>query len=97
MDQSIRLRRPDEAMPSPPARRTLTLSAHPAAANAYALRKAILDCAAAAIVAEPTNTEARVYSFLARLSATMEGLGEPDLDCALWKLMETKSIALERA
>lgn len=53
------------------------------------LRKAIIDCAAKATAAEPTNTDARLHSFLARMSATMECLGERELDAVLWNLMST--------
>jgi hypothetical protein len=88
MDQSIR-RRESAIVASPAPRQTLTL-AHPAKATAFALRRAILECAAAATTAEPSDTDARVHSFIARMSATMEGLGERELDAALWGLMETK-------
>lgn len=63
-------------------------------ATAAQLRAAILDCAAKAIAAEPTNTEARLHSFIARLSPTMEHLGEPELDAALWALFETAPAVL---
>jgi hypothetical protein len=58
--------------------------------KAATLRVAILESAAGATAAEPTNTEMRMYSFLARLSGKMEALGEPDLDAVLWRLTETK-------
>jgi hypothetical protein len=97
MDPSIRLRRPDEVPPEQPRRKLISLPARSAGANAFAMRRAILQCATEAGAAEPRDREARVYSFLARLSATMEGLGETELDSALWDLMETKSISQERA
>lgn len=58
-------------------------------ATAAALRKAILQDALAATRSYPENVEARLHSFIARLSGSMEGLGERDLDTALWKLFET--------
>ena len=53
------------------------------------LRKAILDCAHEATTTEPTDTDARLHCFIAKLSGTMEGLGERELDAALWNLMTT--------
>lgn len=55
-----------------------------------ALRKAVLDCAHQATAAEPLDTDRRLHSFIAKLSGTMEGLGERELDAALWNLMTTK-------
>jgi len=63
------------------------LEAGPACATA--LRKAILDCALQATAAEPIDSDARLHSFIAKLSGTMEGLGERELDAALWNLMTT--------
>jgi len=54
------------------------------------LRKAILDCALQATRAEPHDSDRRLHSFIAKLSGTMEGLGERELDAVLWNLMETK-------
>lgn len=54
------------------------------------LREAILNCAASAIQAEPVDAARRLHSFIAKLSATMEGLGERELDTVLWNLMETQ-------
>lgn len=58
-------------------------------ATAIAIRKAILECAERATQAEPANVEARLHSFIARLSGRMVSLDEGDLECALWKLFET--------
>lgn len=58
-------------------------------ATAANLRKVILKDAEAATRSHPANVEARLHSFIARLSGSMEGLGERDLDTALWKLFET--------
>lgn len=57
-------------------------------ATAIVLRKAILECAQGATQAEPADVDARLHSFIARLSARMEYLGEADLDTTLWKLFE---------
>lgn len=59
------------------------------AATVPLLRDAILECARQANVAEPSNTDARLHSFVAKLSGRMEGLGELGLDRALWDLMKT--------
>ena len=61
------------------------------APNGASLRQAIIDCAAQATAAEPVDTERRLLSFMARMSATMEGLGERELDAVLWDLTKTKS------
>lgn len=58
-------------------------------ATAAQIRKSIIEIAQAATKAEPSNVEARLQSFIARLSARMEHIGEPDLDKTLWKLFET--------
>ena len=60
------------------------------APNGASLRKAIIDCAHQATAAEPLDTDRRLHSFIAKLSGTMEGLGERELDAVLWNLMETK-------
>jgi len=75
------------AMPSP-GRRHFALRPTPKGTLA-SLRKAILDCAHQATTVEPTDTDARLHSFIAKLSGTMEGLGERELDAALWNLMTT--------
>ena len=54
------------------------------------LRKAILDCAHQATLAEPHDSDRRLHSFIAKLSGTMEGLGERELDAVLWNLMSTQ-------
>lgn len=58
-------------------------------ATVTAIRNAILECAQAATQAEPSNVEARLHSFIARLSGSMDFHGEHELDTALWKLFET--------
>jgi hypothetical protein len=58
-------------------------------ATAKQLRAGILECAAKATASEPANTEARLHCFIARLSGKMEGLGEAELDQALWALFST--------
>ena len=60
------------------------------APNGESLRKAILDCAHQATAAEPADTDRRLHSFIAKLSGTMEGLGERQLDAVLWNLMKTE-------
>lgn len=59
------------------------------APNGEFLRKAILDCAHQATTTEPTDTDARLHCFIAKLCRTMEDLGERALDAALWNLMTT--------
>jgi len=54
------------------------------------LRETILRCAREAKKAEPNNVEYRLHSFIAKLSGSLEGMGELDLDAALWQLLETK-------
>jgi hypothetical protein len=61
----------------------------PVPATVASLRKAILDCAHQATTTEPVDTDARLHCFIAKLSGTMEGLGERELDAALWNLMTT--------
>lgn len=53
------------------------------------LRVAILRCAAQAQTDEPNDTEARLHSFVAKLSGNMESMGEIELDRALWDLFGT--------
>jgi hypothetical protein len=91
MDGQIRLRQPQEmrALPPRPARITLTLPQQSNKAGLDSLRKAILDCALQATRAEPHDSDRRLHSFIAKLSGTMEGLGERELDAVLWNLMST--------
>ena len=92
MDASIRLRTASPMCQRPaPARTTLSLPVTPQA-SVTSLRKAIMDCAAQATSAEPLDTDRRLHSFIAKLSGTMEGLGERELDAVLWNLMETKQV-----
>lgn len=53
------------------------------------LRHAILRCADEATRAEPNDTDARLHSFMAKLSGSMESIGQRDLDTALWDLLST--------
>lgn len=53
------------------------------------IREAIIECAQGATKAEPLNTDARLQSFIARLSGSMIGLNEQGLHDTLWKLFET--------
>ena len=76
------------AIPDLGDRRFAVFSTGPATVTS--LRKAILDCARQATAAEPADTDRRLHSFIAKLSGTMEGLGERELDAVLWNLMETK-------
>jgi len=66
----------------------------PSFATVTSLRRAILDCAHQATAAEPLDTDARLHSFIAKLSGTMEGLGERELDAVLWNLMTTAAPAV---
>lgn len=59
-------------------------------ATVASLRKAIIDCAHQATTAEPADSDRRLHSFIAKLSGTMDGLGERELDAVLWNLMATK-------
>ncbi|WP_312548150.1 hypothetical protein [Massilia sp.] len=62
----------------------------PSYATVTSLRRAILDCALQATRAEPDDSDRRLHSFIAKLSGTMEGLGERELDVVLWNLMATE-------
>ena len=88
MDTSVRLRTAagGALKIAPPLNRNIP-QPWPTATTVTALRKAILDCAHQATTAEPTDTDARLHCFIAKLSGTMEGLGERELDAALWNLM----------
>jgi len=106
MDGQIRLGQPQDMRALPPrlarttltlpprlARATLTLPQQANKAGIDSLRKAILDCALQATRAEPHDSDRRLHSFIAKLSGTMECLGERELDAVLWNLMETKHVA----
>lgn len=85
----------------PAARPTLSLTGRQAAAQAAPdstlaatankLREAILRCAAEAQREEGKDTDARLHCFIAKLSGSMECLGEVDLDHALWDLMKLRA------
>jgi len=108
MDTSIRRISPaDTAMPvSNAARHTLSLPARAPTGSkapsrfmgttAQALRLAILQCAAQAMTEEKSDTEARLHCFIAKLSGSMECLGEVDLDHALWDLMKLRADPVRR-
>jgi len=76
-----------DAIPDHGNRRFTVVSTEATTANS--LRKAILDCALQASRAEPHDSDRRLHSFIAKLSGTMEGLGERELDTVLWNLMAT--------
>lgn len=78
-----------DAIPDLGARRFTVVDA--SAPDGDSLRKAILECARQATVAEPVDTDRRLHSFIAKMSGTMEGLGERALDTALWNLMSTNA------
>lgn len=66
-------------------------------ATAQTLRLAILRCAAQAMTEEQQDTEARLHCFVAKLSGSMECLGEVDLDHALWDLMKMRAEPCRRS
>lgn len=96
MDGQIRIRQLQDmrALPPRPAHTTLNLPQQPNKPGLDSLRKAILDCALQATRAEPHDSDRRLHSFIAKLSGTMEGLGERDLDAVLWNLMATNPVPL---
>ncbi|MDK6078947.1 hypothetical protein [Massilia varians] len=61
--------------------------------TAAKLRDTILRCAREAIQAEPSSVEFRLHSFIAKMSGSMEVMGERELDESLWKLLEAKPAA----
>lgn len=61
--------------------------------TAAKLRDTILRCAREAIAAEPGSVEFRLHSFIAKMSGSMEVMGERELDESLWKLLEAKPAA----
>lgn len=98
MDTSIRRITPAASVTPVPnaARATLSLPYRaPLMTEAEQLdriRKAIVRCAAEALKAEPRDTDARLHSFLAKLSGSMEGLAERELDIVLWNLLCTSPV-----
>ena len=50
------------------------------------MRSTILQCATEAVKEEPRNVEYRLHAFIAKLSGSMESMGESELDKALWSL-----------
>jgi hypothetical protein len=67
------------------------------AATANKLREAILRCAAEAQHEEVKDTEARLHCFIAKLSGSMECLGEVEIDHALWDLMKLRAEPCRRS
>lgn len=57
--------------------------------TAAALRAAIVRCAANASKDAPADEERRLANFVARLSASMESLGDHELDAMLWGLLDS--------
>jgi len=64
--------------------------------TAAALRTAIAGCVKQASADAPTNADARLASFVARLSGCMESLGDHELDAMLWGLFDYDRPALQR-
>ena len=56
--------------------------------TAAALRDAIKRCVANASKDAPVDEDRRLASFVARLSASMESLGDHELDAMLWGLLD---------
>lgn len=56
---------------------------------AAAFRDAIKRCVANASKDAPADEERRLANFVARLSASMESLGDHELDAMLWGLLDT--------
>lgn len=56
---------------------------------ASAFRDAIKRCAANASKDAPADEERRLANFVARLSASMESLGDHELDAMLWGLLDS--------
>jgi hypothetical protein len=52
------------------------------------LRTAIANCVAQASTDAPTDAELRVTAFVARLSGSMESLGDHELDAMIWGLFD---------
>jgi len=57
--------------------------------TATKLRNTLLRCAREATAAEPNSVEYRLHAFIAKLSGSMEGMGELELDAALWQMLQT--------
>jgi len=57
--------------------------------TAAALRAAIVRCAANASKDAPADEDRRLANFVARLSASMESLGDHELDAMLWGLLDS--------
>ena len=53
-----------------------------------AIRTAIANCVTQASADAPTDAELRVTSFVARLSGSMESLGDHELDAMIWGLFD---------
>lgn len=57
--------------------------------SAAAFRDAIKRCATNATKDAPADEERRLANFVARLSASMESLGDHELDAMLWGLLDS--------
>lgn len=55
------------------------------------MRSTIIRCAEEAAKAEPRSVEYRLHAFIAKLSGSFEGMGERDLDDAVWALLQSPS------
>lgn len=53
-----------------------------------AIRTTIAKCVAEARADAPTDAELRVTAFVARLSGSMESLGDHELDAMIWGLFD---------
>jgi hypothetical protein len=53
-----------------------------------AIRMAIANCVAQASADAPSDAELRVTAFVARLSGSMESLGDHELDAMIWGLFD---------
>jgi hypothetical protein len=53
-----------------------------------ALRTAIADCVARASADAPADADMRAASFVARMSGSMESLGDHELDAMIWGLLD---------
>jgi len=62
-----------------------------------AFRRAVIDCAKQAGQDAPTDTDLRLAVFVARLSGSMESLGDHELDAMLWGLFDHDQRALLRS
>lgn len=65
--------------------------------TAAKLRDTLLRCAREATTAEPNSVEYRLHAFIAKLSGSLEGMGERELDETLWALLQAPTSASQPA